>query len=48
MQFTFEYGEITGLSSEERRIIDDLMLRYRSAKRIAFNKLHWKEILRIW
>ena len=40
MQFTFEYGEITGLSSEERRIIDDLMLRYRSAKRIAFNKLH--------
>lgn len=39
MQFTFEYGEIIGLSSEERRIIDDLMIRYCSAKRIAFNKL---------
>jgi len=36
MQFTFEYGEITGLSSEERRIIDDLMLRYSSAKRPSF------------
>ncbi len=38
MQFTFEYGEILA-PAEERRDIDDLMQRYSSAKRVAFNAL---------
>lgn len=38
MQFTFECGEILA-PAEEKRDIDDLMARYSSAKRIAFNDL---------
>jgi IS605 OrfB family transposase len=38
MQFAFEHGEIVA-PAEEKREIDDLMVRYSSAKRIAFNDL---------
>jgi hypothetical protein len=38
VQFTFELGEILA-PAEEKRDIDDLMQRYSSAKRIAFNDL---------
>jgi IS605 OrfB family transposase len=38
MQFTFELGEILA-PAEEKRDIDDLMQRYSSAKRVAFNDL---------
>ncbi len=37
MQFTSEYGEILSPSAEDGRSIDDLMQRYCSAKRTAFN-----------
>ena len=39
MQFTCEYGEIFSPSAEDGRRIDDLMQRYCSAKRTAFNLL---------
>ncbi|WXG44894.1 MAG: hypothetical protein WED04_12840 [Promethearchaeati archaeon SRVP18_Atabeyarchaeia-1] len=38
MQFTFQ-AELTALSSGDRSGLDDLMARYCSAKRIAFNRL---------
>ncbi|MDG6930570.1 MAG: hypothetical protein JRN10_04950 [Nitrososphaerota archaeon] len=38
MQFTFRL-ELTGLAQEDRAMIDDLMLRYCSARRFAFNRL---------
>lgn len=38
MHFTFEC-ELVGLSDSDRRALDDLMLRFSSAKRIAFNRL---------
>ena len=38
MQFTFKL-ELTGLSMEDRAMIDDLMSRYCSARRFAFNRL---------
>ncbi|MCL4343638.1 MAG: hypothetical protein M1291_01570 [Thaumarchaeota archaeon] len=38
MQFTFRL-EITELTWEDKAMIDDLMLRYCSARRFAFNRL---------
>ncbi|MCL4344163.1 MAG: hypothetical protein JRN26_05285 [Nitrososphaerota archaeon] len=38
MQFTFRL-ELTGLAQEDRTMIDELMLRYCSARRFAFNRL---------
>jgi hypothetical protein len=45
VQFTFELGEILA-SAEEKRDINDLMQRYSSAKRIAFNVLLWGHSVR--
>ena len=38
MQFTFKI-EITRLRQEDRAMIDELMMRYCSARRFAFNRL---------